>query len=57
MFYRKWKIKNVIVLDLRSATHFEAFLMKQGMLSLHISNVLGMCRGMHVRWQASYAKY
>ena len=29
MFHRKWKIKNV-VLDLRSAVHLEAFLIKEG---------------------------
>ena len=32
MFYRKWKIKNVVVLDVRSAAHLEAFLIKQGVL-------------------------
>ena len=32
MFYRKWKIKNVIVLDVQSAAYLEAFLIKQGML-------------------------
>ena len=31
MFYRKWKIKNII-LDMRSATLLEAFLIKQGVL-------------------------
>ena len=34
MFYRKWKIKNVVVLDMWSATHLEVFLVKQGMLFL-----------------------
>ena len=34
MFYRKWKIKNFVVLDVRSATHLEALLIKQGMLFL-----------------------
>ena len=32
MFYRQWKIKNTVVLDVRSAAHLEAFLIKQGML-------------------------
>ena len=32
MFYRKWKVKNVVVLDVQSATHLEAFLIKQGVL-------------------------
>ena len=32
MFYRKWKIRNVVVLDVRSATHLETFLIKQGVL-------------------------
>ena len=31
MFYRKWKIKNVVVLDVQSAAHLDAFLIKQGM--------------------------
>ena len=31
MFYRKWKIKNII-LDMRSATLLEAFLIKQSVL-------------------------
>ena len=33
VFYRRWKIKNV-VLDVRSAAHFETFLIKQGVLFL-----------------------
>ena len=41
---------------MRSAAHLEAFLIKQGMLFLHVSNVLGMCRGMRVRSHASYAE-
>ena len=24
--------------------------MKQGVLFLHVSNVLGVCRGVHMRW-------
>ena len=32
VFYRKRKIKNTVVLDVRSAAHLEAFLIKQGML-------------------------
>ena len=46
--YRKWKIKNV-VLDVRTAAHLEAFWFKQDVLFLHVSNVLGVCRGVHVR--------
>ena len=34
VLYRKWKIKNVAVLDVQSAAHLEAFLMKQGVLLL-----------------------
>ena len=41
MFYRKRKIKNV-VLDVRSEAHFEAFLVKQGVLFLTVSNVSGV---------------
>ena len=40
VFCSKWKIKNVVVLDMWSATHLEAFLIKQGVLFLHVSNVL-----------------
>ena len=47
VFYRKWEIKNVVVL---------LFLIKQGILFLHVSSVLGMCRGMHMQSHASYAK-
>ena len=44
MFYRKRKIKNVVVLDKQSAAHLTAFLIKQNMLFLfHVSNVLGVC--------------
>ena len=32
MFYRKWKIRNVVVLDVRSVAHLEAFLIKQDVL-------------------------
>ena len=32
MFYRKWKIKNAVVLDVGSAAHLQAFLIKQGVL-------------------------
>ena len=42
---------------MRSAAHLEAFLIKQRMLFfLHISNVLGMCRGMRMRLHASYVE-
>ena len=47
---------NVVVLDVQSATHLEAFLIKQGMLFLHISNVLGVCRGVRMQLRASYAE-
>ena len=56
MFYRKWKIKNVVVLDMRSAAHLEPFLIKQGGLFLHVSNVSGMCRGVRMQLHASYAE-
>ena len=55
MLHRKWKIKSVVVLDVRSAAHLEAFWMKQGVI-LHVSNVLGMCRGACMRSHTSYAK-
>ena len=32
VLYRKWKIKNVAVLNMRSVAHLEAFLIKKGML-------------------------
>ena len=56
MFYRKWKIKNIVVLDVRSAAHLEAFLIKQGMVFLHVSIVSGMRRGVDMRLHASYAE-
>ena len=56
MLYRKWKIESIIVLDVRSAAHLEAFWMKQDMILLHVSNVLGLCRGVRVRSHASFAK-
>ena len=34
VFYRKWKMKNVVVLGVRSAAHLEAFWIKQGVLFL-----------------------
>ena len=56
VFYRKGKIKATVVLDVQSAAHLEAFWIKQGVLFLHVSNVLGVCRGVRVRWHASYAE-
>ena len=58
MLYRKWKIKIVVVLDVWSAAHLEDFLIKQSVLFFffHVSNVLGVCRGMRMRSLASYAK-
>ena len=50
VLYRKWKIKSIVILDVWSATHLEVFWMKQGVLFLHVSNVLGVCRGVHMRW-------
>ena len=47
---------NVVVLDVRSAARLEAFLIKQGVLFLHVSNVLGVCGGVRVRSHASYAE-
>ena len=44
MFYRKWKVKNIVVSDVQSAGYLEAFLIKHGVLFfLHASTVLGMC--------------
>ena len=34
MLYRKQNTKNVVVLDVRSAAHLEAFLIKQGVVFL-----------------------
>ena len=56
MFYRQWNIRNVAVLDVRSAAHLEAFWMKQGVLFVHVSNILGVCRGVRVPSHASYAE-
>ena len=56
MFCRKWKIKNVVVLDVWSAAHLEAFLIKQDMLFLHISNVLGVWWGECMQSLTLYAK-
>ena len=53
---QKVRNKNLVVLDVRSATHLEAFLTKQGVPFLHVSNVSGVCRGMHVWSHASYAE-
>ena len=39
-----------------SAAHLEAFWIKQDMLFLHVSNVLGMFRGMHVQSHTSYVE-
>ena len=50
------KGKERVVLDVQSAAHLEAFLIKQGVLFLLISNVLGMHRGMRVQLHASYAE-
>ena len=52
----KWKTKNVVVLDVRSVARLEAFWIKQDMLFLHISNILGVCRGMCVQSLALYAE-
>ena len=41
---------------MQSAAHLEAFLITQGVLFLHISSVLGMCRGICVQLHSSYAK-
>ena len=56
VFYEKWKTKNRVVLDVRSAVHLEAFWIKQGVLFLHVCNVLGVCRGVHLRSHASYVE-
>ena len=41
---------------MRSAAHLEPFLIKQGVLFLHVSNVSGMCRGVRMQLHASYAE-
>ena len=56
VFYRKWKIKNTIVLDMRSAAHLEAFWIKKGVLFLHVFNVLGVCRGVRLWLRALYSE-
>ena len=59
MFYRKWKITHV-VLDVQSAAHLEAFLIKPGIVFLahlvFLAHVLGLCRGVAVQSHASYAE-
>ena len=45
VLYRKWKIKNVVVLDVRSAAHLESFLMKQGVLFLARLQHFGRAQG------------
>ena len=52
VLYRKWKIESGVVLDVRSAAHLKAFWVKKGVLFLHASKVVGVCRGVRV-W--SYA--
>ena len=54
MFYRKWKIRNFAVLDVRSAAHLEALL--EACFSLQVSNVLGVCRGVQMWLHILYAK-
>ena len=49
-------IKKVGVLDVRSAAHLDAFLSNKAWFFLHVSNVLGVCRGVRVRLYASYAE-
>ena len=50
-------MKNLVVVKVQSAVHLEAFLIKQGVLFfLHVSNALGMCRGMRLQSHASYAE-
>ena len=46
----------MVVLDVRSAAHLEAFLIKQGMLFLNVSNVLRVCRGVRMRSHVSYTE-
>ena len=49
-------MKNLVVVKVQSAVHLEAFLIKQRVLFLHVSNALGMCRGMCLQSHASYAE-
>ena len=50
------KVNNVAVLDVRSAALLETFLIKQDVLFLPVSNVLGVCRGVCVRSHTSCAE-
>ena len=50
------EIKHVDVLGVQSAACLEAFLIKQVVLVLHVSNVLGMCRDKCLLSHASYTE-
>ena len=43
VFYRKWKIKSTVVLDMRSDSHLEDFLIKQGVLFFCRSLMFEVC--------------
>ena len=52
--YEKWKIKNFVVLDLPHA--LKLFESNKMCFFLHVSNVSGVCKGMHVWSHVSYAE-
>ena len=56
VFYRKWKVKNIVVLDVRSAAHFEAFFNQARLAFFRTSLMFYVGRGVRVRLHASYAK-
>ena len=49
-------MKHIVVLEVRSAAHLEAFLVKQGVLFFAYLYVLDVFRGVRVRLHASYAE-
>ena len=56
VFYRKWKVKNIVVLDVRSAAHFEAFFNQTRPAFFRTSLMFYVGRGVRVRLHASSAK-
>ena len=53
VLYRKWKIKNIVVF---SRTPWSLFNQTRHAFFLHVSNVLGICRGIPMRLHTSYAE-
>ena len=54
MFYRKCKIKNFVVLDVRSDSHLEAFLSKQDMVFFNWDSAHARLKSHYEAW--SYKK-